>query len=224
MAAAAKEAGITIVAGDTKVVNKGKADGLFINTSGIGSLEDGIVISPMNIKDGDAVIISGDLGNHGVAILAERNGLTFDPPITSDTRPLNSLVKTMYRASDMIRFMRDPTRGGLATTLKEAALESGLCIRIREEAMPIPPPVKGACSLLGLDPLFVANEGILVAVVDPGVADQVVSAMRNHDHGKSAAVIGTVDRSAPGMVLLETAIGGSRIIDMLQGEMLPRIC
>jgi hydrogenase expression/formation protein HypE len=224
MAAAAKEAGITIVAGDTKVVNKGKADGLFINTSGIGSLEDGIVISPMNIRDGDAVIISGDLGNHGVAILAERNGLTFDPPITSDTRPLNSLVKTMYRASDMIRFMRDPTRGGLATTLKEAALESGLCIRIREEAMPIPPPVKGACSLLGLDPLFVANEGILVAVVDPGVADQVVSAMRNHDHGKSAAVIGTVDRSAPGMVLLETAIGGSRIIDMLQGEMLPRIC
>jgi len=130
----------------------------------------------------------------------------------------------MYKATDKIRFMRDPTRGGLATTLKEAALESGLCIRIREQTLPVPPPVKGACSLLGLDPLYVANEGILVAMVDPGVAEKVVSAMRGHEHGKNATVIGTVDRSAPGMVLLETAAGGSRIIDMLQGEMLPRIC
>jgi hydrogenase expression/formation protein HypE len=224
MAAAAKQAGITIVAGDTKVVNKGKADGVFINTSGIGSLEDGISISPANIREGDAVIISGELGNHGVAILAERNGLTFDPPIKSDTRPLNSLVKAIYQASDRIRFMRDPTRGGLATTLKEAALESGLCIRIREQTLPIPPPVKGACSLLGLDPLYVANEGILVAVVDPAVVERVVSAMRGHEHGRAATVIGMIDRSAPGMVLLETAAGGSRIIDMIQGEMLPRIC
>ncbi len=224
MAAAAKQAGVTIVAGDTKVVNKGKADGVFINTSGIGSLEDGISISPANIREGDAVIISGELGNHGVAILAERNGLTFDPPVQSDTRPLNNLVKAMYNATDKIRFMRDPTRGGLATTLKEAALESGLCIRIQERTLPVPQPVKGACSLLGLDPLYVANEGILVAVVDPGVADMIVSAMRGHEHGKNAAVIGTVDSSAPGMVLLETLAGGKRIIDMLQGEMLPRIC
>ena len=224
MAAAAKQAGITIVAGDTKVVNRGKADGVFINTSGIGSLVDGISISPANMREGDAVIISGELGNHGVAILAERNGLTFDPPIKSDTRSLNSLVKAMYHASDRIRFMRDPTRGGLATTLKEAALESGLCIRVREQTLPIPPPVKGACSLLGLDPLYVANEGILVAVVDPGVSERIVSAMRDHEHGRASALIGTVDRSAPGMVLLETAAGGSRIIDMLQGEMLPRIC
>ena len=224
MAAAAKQAGITIVAGDTKVVNRGKADGVFINTSGIGLLVDGISISPANIREGDAVIISGELGNHGVAILAERNGLTFDPPIKSDTRSLNSLVKAMYHASDRIRFMRDPTRGGLATTLKEAALESGLCIRVREQTLPIPPPVKGACSLLGLDPLYVANEGILVAVVDPGVSERIVSAMRDHEHGRASALIGTVDRSAPGMVLLETAAGGSRIIDMLQGEMLPRIC
>jgi len=224
MAAAAKQAGIRIVAGDTKVVNKGKADGLFINTSGIGSLNDSISISPANLREGDSVIISGELGNHGVAILAERNGLTFDPPIKTDSRPLNSLVTAMYKATDKIRFMRDPTRGGLATTLKEAALESGLCIRIREQALPVPPPVKGACSLLGLDPLYVANEGILVAVVDPGVAESVVSAMRKHEHGKAASVIGTIDRSAPGMVLLETAAGGSRIIDMLQGEMLPRIC
>ncbi len=224
MAAAAKQAGVTIVAGDTKVVNRGKADGVFINTSGIGVLGDGVDISPKNMREGDAVIISGALGNHGVAILAERNGLTFDPPIVSDTRPLNSLVKTMYQVSDKIHFMRDPTRGGLATTLKEAALESGLCIRIREQALPVPPPVKGACSLLGLDPLYVANEGILVAVVDADVAERIVAAMRRHEHGKAAAVIGTVDRSAPGMVLLETAAGGSRIIDMLQGEQLPRIC
>jgi len=224
MAAAARQAGVTIVAGDTKVVNKGKADGVFINTSGIGSLEDGISISPANIREGDAVIISGELGNHGVAILAERNGLTFDPPITSDTRPLNTLVKAMYQATDKIRFMRDPTRGGLATTLKEAALESRLCIRIREQSLPVPPPVKGACSLLGLDSLYVANEGILVAVIDSGAVEVVLSAMRKHEYGRSAALIGTVDTSASGMVLLETAAGGSRIIDMLQGEMLPRIC
>jgi hydrogenase expression/formation protein HypE len=224
MAVAAGQAGVTIVAGDTKVVNKGKADGVFINTSGIGTLEDGIAISPANIREGDTVIISGELGNHGVAILAERNGLTFDPPIKSDTRPLNGLVKAMYSVTDKIHFMRDPTRGGLATTLKEAALESGLCIRIREQVLPVPPPVKGACSLLGLDPLYVANEGILVAVVEPGVAEAIVSAMRSHEYGRNAAVIGTVDRSAPGMVLLETAIGGSRIIDMLAGEQLPRIC
>jgi hydrogenase expression/formation protein HypE len=224
MAAAAKQAGVTIVAGDTKVVNRGKADGVFINTSGIGVLGDGVDISPKNMREGDSVIISGELGNHGVAILAERNGLTFEPAIVSDTRPLNGLVRSMYKAADAIRFMRDPTRGGLATTLKEAALESGLCIRIREETLPVPPPVKGACSLLGLDPLYVANEGILVAVVDADAAERIVSAMRQHEHGKAAAVIGTVDRTAPGMVLLETAVGGSRIIDMLPGEMLPRIC
>jgi hydrogenase expression/formation protein HypE len=224
MATAAKQAGVTIVAGDTKVVNKGKADGVFINTSGIGVLGEGIDISPKNIREGDAVIVSGELGNHGVAILAERNGLTFEPAIVSDTRPLNTLVRSMYQVSGKIRFMRDPTRGGLATTLKEAALESGLCIRIREQALPVPPPVKGACSLLGLDPLYVANEGILMAVVDAGDADRIVSAMRNHDDGKNATIIGTVDRSSPGMVLLETAIGGSRILDMLQGEQLPRIC
>jgi len=224
IAAAAKQAGVTIVAGDTKVVNKGKADGIFINTSGIGVLSDEIDISPKNIREGDTVIISGELGNHGVAILAERNGLTFDPTIVSDTRPLNGLVRSMYQASSRIRFMRDPTRGGLATTLKEAALESGFCIRIREQTLPVPPPVKGACSLLGLDPLYVANEGILTAVVDSGDADKIVASMRAHEHGRNAAVIGYVDRSAPGMVLLETVIGGSRILDMLQGEMLPRIC
>ena len=224
MASAAKQAGVRIVAGDTKVVNRGKADGLFINTSGVGELRDGVHISPKNIREGDTVIISGELGNHGVAVLAERNGLSFEQPVVSDSRPLNGLVKVMLRASDRMRFMRDPTRGGVATTLKEAALESGLCIRIREEALPVPPPVKGACGLLGLDPLYVANEGILIAIVDARDAERVVSAMKGHAYGKHAAVIGTVDGSAPGMVLLETAIGGSRILDMLPGEMLPRIC
>jgi hydrogenase expression/formation protein HypE len=224
MTECAASAGIRIVAGDTKVVNRGKADGLFINTSGVGVLKDGRGITPMNIRPGDAVIISGDIGNHGVAVLAERNGLTFDPPVVSDTRPLNGLVRDMFAAAEGIRFMRDPTRGGLATTLKEAALESGLCIRIRESAIPVPPPVKGACGLLGLDPLYVANEGILVAVVAADAAEQLVTSMRRHPYGQKAAAIGTVEPSPAGAVLLETEVGGSRIIDMLQGEQLPRIC
>jgi hydrogenase expression/formation protein HypE len=224
MSAAAAKAGVKIVAGDTKVVNKGKADGIFINTSGIGVLSDGRNISASKIKNGDKIIISGEIGSHGVAVISERNGLTFDPPIVSDTRPLNGLVSVMYKASAQIHFMRDPTRGGLATTLKEAALESGLCLRIREHDLPVPPGVKGACSLLGLDPLFVANEGILIAVVETSVADAIVSSMKNHEHGQHAAIIGEVSESPAGMVLMETAIGGNRIIDMLQGEQLPRIC
>jgi hydrogenase expression/formation protein HypE len=224
MAAAAANAGVKIVAGDTKVVNRGKADGIFINTSGIGALLDGREISASKIKKGDAIIVSNELAAHGVSIIAERNGITFDPLIISDTRPLNSLVRAMYEAAEAIHFMRDPTRGGLATTLKEAALESGLCMRIREQALPIPPGVKGACSLLGLDPLYVANEGVLIALVDQSVAETVVSAMRRHEHGRSATIIGEVAEAPAGMVLVETSIGGNRIIDMLQGEQLPRIC
>ncbi len=224
MSAAARKAGVRIVAGDTKVVNKGKADGMFINTSGIGVLADGREIAASRIKKGDAVLISGEIGSHGVSVIAERNGLTFDPPIVSDTRALNGLVQAMYAAGGDIRFMRDPTRGGLATTLKEAALESGLCIRIREQALPVPPGVRGACSLLGLDPLFVANEGILIAVVAAEKADTVVKAMNRHEYGKHAVIIGEIADAPCGMVLLQTAVGGSRIIDMLQGEQLPRIC
>jgi hydrogenase expression/formation protein HypE len=224
MSAAASRAGVKIVAGDTKVVNKGKADGIFINTSGIGVLTDGRDISASKIKKGDRIIISGEIGSHGVAVISERNGLTFDPLIVSDTRPLNGLARAMYDVSTEIHFMRDPTRGGLATTLKEAALESGLCLRVREQALPVPPGVKGACSLLGLDPLFVANEGILIAVVDAHAADGIVNAMRKHEHGQHAAIIGEAAEAPAGMVLLETAIGGHRIVDMLQGEQLPRIC
>ena len=224
MAAAAKQAGVAIVAGDTKVVNKGKADGMFINTSGVGVLREGTAIAASRIKAGDVVIISGEIGNHGVAILAERNGLTFDPPVETDSRPLNNLTKAMLEAVPDLHFMRDPTRGGLATTLKEAAIESRLCIRVREAAIPVPLPVKGACGILGLDPLYVANEGVLMAIVDGKHADKLMTVMDQHPLGVRAAVIGRVETSPEGIVLLETGIGGSRIIDMLQGEMLPRIC
>ena len=224
MAAAAKQAQVRIVAGDTKVVNKGKADGIFINTSGLGVLHEGTDIAAARIKAGDKVIISGEIGNHGVAIIAERNGLTFDPPVQTDSRPLNDLVRKMLDSAKDIHFMRDPTRGGLATTLKEAALESSLCIKIQEDVLPIPPQVKGACGLLGLDPLYVANEGILIAILDSQNADALVAAMKNHPFGRSAVIIGDVIEAPSGMVLLETSIGGSRIIDMLPGEQLPRIC
>ncbi len=224
MASAAGKAGVKIVAGDTKVVNKGKADGIFINTSGIGMLADGRSISASHIKKGDKIIISGEIGCHGVAVIAERNGLSFEPPVVSDTRSLNHLVRRMYETTPEIRFMRDPTRGGLATTLKEAALESGLCMHIRETSLPVPSGVKGACSLLGLDPLYVANEGSLIAMVDGAIAEPLVNAMKKHEHGRHAAVIGEVEDGPTGMVLLETDIGGNRIIDMLQGEQLPRIC
>jgi hydrogenase expression/formation protein HypE len=205
-------------------VNKGKADGIFINTSGVGIVPDGRVISASRIKKGDAIIISGEIGSHGTAVIAERNGLSFDPKIVSDTRPLNGLIRSMYDVTPEIHFMRDPTRGGLATTLKEAAVESGLCMRIREHVLPIPPGVKGACSLLGLDPLYVANEGILIALVDSAAAESVVAAMRKHEHGRYAAIIGEAAEAPRGTVLLETSIGGSRVMDMLQGEQLPRIC
>jgi len=224
MSAAAERAGVKIIAGDTKVVNKGKGDGIFINTSGIGILYEGVEIAASNIEKGDKVLISGEMGNHGMAVMSERNGISFDPPIVSDTAPLNGLVRAMLDVTREIRFMRDPTRGGLATTLKEAALESGKCMKVREDAIPVAPQVRGACDLLGLDPLYVANEGALVAIVAPRAAEDLLEAMKKHPAGSKAGVIGEVAESPEGMVLLETSIGGTRIIDMLQGEQLPRIC
>lgn len=224
MAEAAKNAGVKIVSGDTKVVNRGKGDGIFINTAGIGLLYEGVNISVKNIKKGDLVIISGEIGNHGMTIMAERNGLTFDPPLKSDTAPLNDFVKSILEVSKEIHFMRDPTRGGLATTLKEIAIESGLCIKIKEEKISVPQQVMGACELLGLDPLYIANEGILLAIVSSKEAEKVLFTMRQHPLGSKAEIIGEIDDSASGMVLLETSIGGTRIIEMLQGEQLPRIC
>lgn len=224
MSNAAATAGVRIVTGDTKVVNKGKGDGIFINTSGIGIVFNGLDISSSRIRKGDKVLISGEIGNHGVAIIAERNGISFDPPVVSDTRPLNSLVRAMIEITKEIHFMRDPTRGGLATTLKEAAKESATCIRIKEGSLPIPQQVKGACDLLGFDPLYVANEGILLAIVASAAAEPLISVMRKHPYGTNAQIIGEVQDSPGGTVLLETAIGGTRMVDMLPGEQLPRIC
>jgi len=229
MSSAAKKAGVSIIAGDTKVVDKGKGDGIFINTSGVGLVPEGIDLGPQKIRAGDKVIISGPIGNHGIAVLAQRNGLTFDPPVTSDSAALNGLVELMLSVASQgeIRMMRDPTRGGVATTLKEMALESGCCITIRERDMPVPGGVKGACELLGLDPLFVANEGILVAVVSTDAAGPLVEKMRSHEYGRNSLIVGEVSNDDPGsrgMVLLRTEIGGTRIVDMLAGEQLPRIC
>ncbi len=224
MSTAADKSGIKIVAGDTKVVNKGKADGIFINTSGIGIIQQGIDLSPTKIVPGDRVILSGPIGNHGISVIAERNSITFNPPILSDSAPLNSLVKEMLDTTTEIRAMRDPTRGGLASVLKEIAIDSGLCMVIEEGLLPIPPGVRGACELLGLDPLYVANEGILVAIVNPDMAESLIKIMKNHPLGKEARVIGTVKETPRGTVLLKTPIGGMRIVEMLSGDQLPRIC
>ncbi|HEX8947393.1 MAG TPA: hydrogenase expression/formation protein HypE, partial [Dissulfurispiraceae bacterium] len=229
MSAAAVNAGVRIVAGDTKVVDKGKGDGLFINTSGIGVVPEGVRLGPQNIRAGDKVLISGLIGSHGVAVLSERNGLAFDPPVLSDSAPLHGLVRRMLESGDPgdIKMMRDPTRGGVATTLKEMAVESGACITVHETLLPVSGGVRGACDLLGLDPLYIANEGILIAVVAPAAAGYLAEAMRAHPLGKDTVVIGEVAGGGPkdsGMVLLRTSIGGTRIVDMLAGEQLPRIC
>jgi len=224
MAEAAEKAGVKIVCGDTKVVNKGKADGIFINTSGVGIIQRGVDISPVHVRPSDKVILSGPIGNHGVSIIAERNGLSFNPPVLSDTAPLNGLVGEMLKKTKKIHAMRDPTRGGLATTLKEIAADSGNCIVIEERAIPVPPGVKGACELLGLDPLYVANEGILIAIVSHDVAEMLVKTMRKNPLAKETRIIGEVQESPSGMVLLKTLIGGTRIVEMLSGDQLPRIC
>jgi len=224
MAETAREAGVAVVAGDTKVVERGKCDGLYINTAGVGAVEPGLDLAPSKIRPGDAVIVSGLCGTHGMAIMAERNGLSFEPPLESDTAPLNGLTEAMLRASQGIRILRDPTRGGVATTIKEIAVEASRRIVLREEAIPVLPGVKGGCDLLGLDPLYVANEGILLAVVDAGESGPLIETMRSHELGGRSAVIGSVGKEKDGKVILETAAGGTRLLDMLTGEQLPRIC
>ncbi|HWR98281.1 MAG TPA: hydrogenase expression/formation protein HypE [Candidatus Methanoperedens sp.] len=224
MARAAREAGVAVVAGDTKVVGRGSCDKLFITTAGIGVVPEGRVLSAREIRPGDAVLVSGHCGSHGVAVMAERNGLTFEPPVLSDTAALNGLTEAMFATGAAIRVMRDPTRGGLATTLKEFALESGRRILVREAEIPVLPGVRGACDLLGLDPLYVANEGILIALVAPEEAATVLAAMRAHPRGRDAALIGEVRAEQDAKVLLQTAAAGTRILDMLPGEQLPRIC
>ncbi len=224
MKAVADEIGVKIVAGDTKVVEKGKGDGIYINTAGVGIVDEGIDLSPQRIMPGDKIILSGSIGNHGMAVMAERNGISFEPPILSDVCALNSLVETMLATTREIRVLRDPTRGGIATTLKEFAADSDRCMMVHEDAVQVRPGVRGACDLLGLDPLYVANEGILLAVVAPHAADDLVRVMKKTKEGAEAAVIGEVAEQPKQMVLFRTKIGGTRIIDMLTGEQLPRIC
>lgn len=222
--AAAGEADVLIVTGDTKVVHRGSADKLFINTSGIGVIHDGVKISGSNARLGDVVILSGTIGDHGVAVLSKREGLSFSTKLKSDCAPLGGLVENMLEVSRDINCLRDPTRGGLATTLNEIAQQSKVGIRIDEEAIPVREEVLGACEMLGLDPLYIANEGKLIAIVPPADAKAVLKAMKKHRYGKEAAVIGEVTKEKPGRVVMNTRIGSSRIVDMLTGDPLPRIC
>ncbi len=218
------EANVQVVTGDTKVVTRGGCDKIFVNTAGIGKVPDSLDISASNLKPGDKVILSGSIGDHGIAILSKREGLTFSTELKSDCAPLNKLVADMLGASKEVHAMRDPTRGGLATILNEFAQQSKVGIRIEETAIKVKDEVRGACEMLGLDPLYIANEGKLVAVVPPGAAEAVVAAMRNNIYGRDAAVIGEVTGGNPGRVVMKTKFGTSRIIDMLTGEALPRIC
>ncbi len=224
MHAAAREAGIDIVTGDTKVVEKGSADQIFINTAGIGVVEEGVHISGQNAMVGDKVIINGFIGDHGMAVMAERQGLSFSSNIASDCAPLNGLVAAMLEVSKDIRVLRDPTRGGVATTLNEIAEQSQKGIMLYESALPVRDEVFAACEFLGFDPLYVANEGKLLAIVPADKADAVLAAMKNTKYGQDAAIIGEVVSDHPGKVVLKTAVGGNRIVDMLVGEQLPRIC
>ncbi|WP_417908643.1 hydrogenase expression/formation protein HypE [Candidatus Electronema sp. PJ] len=223
MQAAAQEAGIQIAAGDTKVVQRGSADKLFINTSGIGLIADGINISGANAQAGDVVIISGTIGDHGIAVLSARENLGFETTLTSDAAPLNHLVEAMLAAGE-VHVLRDPTRGGLATSLVEISEQSQVVIELEENKLPCKPAVKAACELLGFDPLFIANEGKLVALVKDSDAAAILAAMQQTQYGQEAAIIGRVIGTGKAQVRLCTTIGGTRLVDMLPGEMLPRIC
>ena len=220
----ASEAGVQIATGDTKVVNRGGADGIFINTAGIGLIPPGVMISGSNARSGDQVLLSGPIGDHGVAILSTREGLQFSTALESDCAPLNGLVAKMIAASPEIRCLRDPTRGGLASTLNELARQSGVGIWVEENRIPVKEEVRGACELLGFEPWNLANEGKLVAIVSSEAAEAVLNAMRAHPLGRGAIRIGEVRKEPPGKVLLRTSIGSTRILDMMVGEPLPRIC
>jgi len=226
---AAGEAGVAVVTGDTKVVQKGSADKLFINTSGIGVIEVPVHLSASGAQAGDKVILSGTLGDHGTTIMIARGELELETEIESDTAPLNGLVQEMIdeagaRALDAIHCLRDPTRGGAATTLNEIALSSEVCIELDEDLIPVREEAKGACEILGLDPLYVANEGKLIAVVAPGIAERLVNRMKQNRYGRDACIIGEVKADPRGIVAMRTGFGGTRIVDMLVGEQLPRIC
>jgi hydrogenase expression/formation protein HypE len=221
---AAEEAEISIIAGDTKVVNRGQADKLFITTSGVGIIPSGVDISGANARAGDKVLLSGTIGDHGIAVMSQREGLRFSMTLQSDCAPLNKLVSQMLEVSSRIHCLRDPTRGGLATTLNELARQSKVGITIEEAKIPVKEEVKAACELLGLDPIYVANEGKLVAIVDPADAEKILALMKKNRYGRDAAIIGEITKGHPSKVVMKTKLGPTRIVDMLSGELLPRIC
>ena len=224
MGRAATRAGVALVTGDTKVVERGHGDGLFVTTAGVGVLAEGLDLGPEHIRPGDVVIVSGPIGRHGIAVLSVREGLAFGTDLRSDTAPLNTLVADMLASSRHVHALRDLTRGGLAASLHELAGVAGVGVDLDEPAVPVPDEVRSACGLLGLDPLQVANEGTLVAFVGPDGADDVLAAMTAHDQGRGATVVGRVREGHPGMVLARTALGATRIVDRPLGEQLPRIC
>jgi len=224
MARACERAGVQIATGDTKVVNKGHGDGIYINTSGIGVIPAGVDISPQNAKPGDAILVSGTLGDHGIAIMSVREGLGFESQIQSDTAPLNGLVAEILAATQEVHCLRDATRGGLSAVLNELASASKMGIEFEEGKVPVHPAVNAACEMLGLDPFYIANEGKLVAFIPEAQAEKVLDVMRKNEYGKEAAIIGHVTEEHPGMVVAKTVIGSSRVVDLPAGELLPRIC
>lgn len=225
MGLAARAAGVPIVTGDTKVVGRGKGDGVFINTSGIGRVRPGVEIAPTRAEAGDVVLISGPIGVHGIAIMSVREGLGFETALQSDSAALHGLTADLLAAAGRdVHVLRDPTRGGVSSALNEIAAAAGVGVQLDEAALPIPEAVRGACELLGFDPLYVANEGLCLAIVAPGAADAALAALRAHPLGAQAARIGEVTADDPGTVVLRSRIGGRRIVDMLSGEQLPRIC
>ncbi len=224
MAETAKQAGVKLVTGDTKVVEKGSADGIFINTTGVGIISTGIEYRPDRITSSSHIIVTGYMGDHGLSILAQREGLSFGTPAVSDCAPLTKIGATLAQYGDKIKCMRDPTRGGLATVLNELAQQSGLGILVQEEKIPVSPVVQGACDMLGLDPLYMANEGKMVIVVEADISTQVLNDLRLLDEARETAIIGEVIKEPAGMVLIETSLGAKRILGMLEGEHVPRIC
>lgn len=224
MAAAARTAGVSLVTGDTKVVDKGHGDGVYINTSGFGLIPDDVNINPANAQPGDVVIVSGEIGTHGIAIMSVREGLEFETIIETDSAPLNGLVADMLQISQDIHVLRDPTRGGVASSLNEIAQASQVGIVLQERKLPVAQAVHSACELLGLDPIYVANEGKLLAIVPSDIAEPVLACMQQHPHSRQATIIGQVTDQHPGIVVSKTGIGGTRVVDMQIGEQLPRIC
>jgi len=224
MQSAADEAGVTIVSGDTKVVAHGEADGMYISTTGVGLLNPRNHLSGSRAKPGDKVIVSGTIGDHGIAVLEARGELGFSTNLNSDLAPLNHLIEAMLSVSDQVHVLRDPTRGGVASTLNEIASQSGVGIVLKESALPVKPEVSAACEILGFDPLYIANEGKLLAIVGAEDAERLLQIMRQTRYGEDAALIGSVEKDPAGTLLLETGLGATRIVDVLAGEMLPRIC